>query len=112
MGIIRVLTNGPGDPSSILGRVIPMTQKMVLDASLINTQHYKVWIKGKWSNHGKEVVPSPMPQCSSNCKGSLQVALNYGQPLISYLYMYFKMNRSTWGFIFKLLIFQYVFLAC
>ena len=22
-------------------------QKMVLDASLLNTQHYKVWIKGK-----------------------------------------------------------------
>ena len=29
------------------GRVIPMTQKMVLDASLLNTQHYKVRIKGK-----------------------------------------------------------------
>ena len=26
---------------------IPKTQKMVLDASLLNTQHYKVWIKGK-----------------------------------------------------------------
>ena len=24
-----------------------MTQKMVLDASLLNTQHYKVWIKGE-----------------------------------------------------------------
>ena len=23
------------------------TQKMVLDAALLNTQHYKVWIKGK-----------------------------------------------------------------
>ena len=23
------------------------TQKMVLDASLLNTHHYKVWIKGK-----------------------------------------------------------------
>ena len=29
------------------GRVIPKTQKMVLDASLLITQHYKVWIKGK-----------------------------------------------------------------
>ena len=28
-------------------RVIPKTQKMVLDASLLNTQHYKVRIKGK-----------------------------------------------------------------
>ena len=32
---------------SIPGRVIPKTQKMVLDASLLNTQHYKVRIKGK-----------------------------------------------------------------
>ena len=44
---VRVFANGPGDLGSILGRVIPKTQKMVLDASLLNTQHYKVWIKGK-----------------------------------------------------------------
>ena len=29
------------------GRVKPKTQKMGLDASLLNTQHYKVLIKGK-----------------------------------------------------------------
>ena len=28
-------------------KVSPKTQKMVLDASLLNTQHYKVWIKDK-----------------------------------------------------------------
>ena len=39
--------NGPGDWGSISGRVIPKTQKIVLDASLFNTQHYKVRIKGK-----------------------------------------------------------------
>ena len=43
----RVFANGPGDQSSIPGRVIPETQKMVLDAALLNTQHYKVQIKGK-----------------------------------------------------------------
>ena len=32
---------------SVPGWVIPKTQKMVLDASLLNTQHYKVRIKGK-----------------------------------------------------------------
>ena len=32
-------------------------QKMVLDASLLNTQHYKVQIKGKWSNPGEELHP-------------------------------------------------------
>ena len=43
----RVFTNGPRDQSSIPGRVIPKTQKMVLDATLLNTQHYRVRIKGK-----------------------------------------------------------------
>ncbi len=44
---VRVFASGPGDLGSIPGRVIPKTQKMVLDASLLNTQHYKVRIKGK-----------------------------------------------------------------
>ena len=44
---VRVFASGPGDLGSIPGRVIPKTQKMVLDASLLNTQHYKVQIKGK-----------------------------------------------------------------
>ena len=35
------------DRGSIPGRVLPMTQKMLLDAALLSTQHYKVWIKGK-----------------------------------------------------------------
>ena len=36
----RVSANGPGDRGSIPGRVIPKTKKLVLDASLFNTQHY------------------------------------------------------------------------
>ena len=43
----RVFANGPRDWSSIPGRVIPKTQKMVLDVALLNTQHYKVRIKSK-----------------------------------------------------------------
>ena len=43
----RVFVNGQGDRGSIPGRVIPKTQKMVLDAALLNTQHYEVRIKGK-----------------------------------------------------------------
>ena len=31
----------------INGRVIPKTQKMAFDSSLLNSQHYEVWIKGK-----------------------------------------------------------------
>ena len=43
----RVFANGLGDLSSIPGRVIPKTLKMILDTSLLNTQQYKVRIKGK-----------------------------------------------------------------
>ena len=42
-----VFANGPGDLSLIPGRVIPKTQKILLDSSLLNTQQYKVGIKGK-----------------------------------------------------------------
>ena len=41
-----VFANGPGERGSILSRVIPKTQEMVL-ATLLNTQDYKVRIKGK-----------------------------------------------------------------
>ena len=45
--MVRVFVNGPRDRGSIPGRVITKTQKMVLDATLLSTQHYKVRIKGK-----------------------------------------------------------------
>ena len=43
----RMFAIGPGEQGSISGRVISKTQKMVLDAALLSTQHYKVRIKGK-----------------------------------------------------------------
>ena len=45
--MVRVFTNGMGDLGSSPGRVILKTQKMVLDAPLLNTQHYKAGTKGK-----------------------------------------------------------------
>ena len=45
--MVRVVATGPGDLGSIPGRVIPKTQKMILDSSWLNTQHYKVCAKGK-----------------------------------------------------------------
>ena len=39
--------NGPRDWGSVLGSVIPKAQKMVLDASLLSTQRYKIRIKDK-----------------------------------------------------------------
>ena len=50
-----LFANGLGDLSSIPGRVIPKTLKIVLDTSLLNTQQYKVRIKGKAEqSRGKE----------------------------------------------------------
>ena len=56
---VRVFANGPGDLGSIPGRVIPKTQKMVLDASLLNTQHYKVRIKGKVEQSRERISALP-----------------------------------------------------
>ena len=50
----RVFDNGSGDWGSILGWVIPKTQRMVLDASLLNAQHYLVGIKGKLEQSRKK----------------------------------------------------------
>ena len=81
--MVRVFDNSPGDLGSIPGRVIPKTKKMVFDASLLNTRHYKVSVK--WSNIGKRVAPSYR-------KGSLQVTLDYSRQL------YFKKKKKNVNF--------------
>ena len=58
--MVRVFDNGLGDLGSIPGRVIPKTQKMVLDASLLNTQHYKVRIKGKVEQSWEKKLRPPL----------------------------------------------------
>ena len=77
-----------GDWNSIPDQVIPKTQKMVLDAFLLDTQHYKVWIKDKWSNPGEGVAPFPRPCCCSYWKGSQWVALYNSWPTYMYIYIY------------------------
>ena len=42
-----VLANGPEDRGSILDELIPKIEEKVLYAALLNTPHYKVWVKGK-----------------------------------------------------------------
>ena len=60
----RVFVYGPGDRGSIPDRVIPNTQKMVLETSLLNAQYVlKYELKVKWINQGKGVAPSPTPRC-------------------------------------------------
>ena len=60
--MVRVFANGSGDLGSIPGRVIPKTKKIVLDSSLLNTQHYKVGIKGKveQSKERNNVLPDTL----------------------------------------------------
>ena len=61
----RAFTNGLGDWGSIPGRIILKTQKMVLDAALLNNQHYKVMIKGKVDQSKEWSSAFPAIQVSS-----------------------------------------------
>ena len=81
--MVRVFTNGPGDLGSFPGWVIPKTQKMVLNADFLNTQHYKIWVK--WINPGKGVAPSPTPLCSCYWKVILRVTLDCSRQFYFYL---------------------------
>ena len=58
---LDLFTNDPGDRDSIPGRIIAKTQKIVFDASLLDTQYYKVRIKGKWNNAAIGVASSLTP---------------------------------------------------
>ena len=62
-------------------------KKRVLDTFLLNTQHYKVGIKGKVKqSRKKKLRPSFTPQCSSYWKRSLRVTLDYSR-LCMYVYI-------------------------
>ena len=65
----RVMVSGPGEQ---LSSPIPKTQKVVLDAALLNIQHYKVLIKGKVEQ---------TTECSSYWKESLWSSFDYGRQL-------------------------------
>ena len=52
----RVFAHGLEDWGSIPGWIIPNTQQMVLDNSLLNIQHYKVCIKDKVEQSRESVV--------------------------------------------------------
>ena len=97
--LVVVFADGPGDWGLIPGRVIPKTQKMLLDTSLLKSQHYKVRIKGKKKQYRERsrVSLSPAHRCCSNWKGCLQVALDYGLQLYLlciyiYIYIYISLN--------------------
>ena len=74
----RAFANDPGDWGLVPGRVTPKTQKMVLDISLLNTQHYKKRIKGKVEQFRERT--SALPYTS--------VALYYDRQLYFYEHMF------------------------
>ena len=77
----RVFTYNPWGLGSIPGWVIPKTQKIVLDATLLCNQHYKVRIKGK-VEQSTEWSSTPLaPRCSSYWKESLRITVNYNRQL-------------------------------
>ena len=53
----RVFANGLEDWGSIPGQVIPKTQKMVFDAALFNTQHYRMKGKVEQSREWSSTLP-------------------------------------------------------
>ena len=83
----RVFANGPGDVGSIPGRVIPKTFKMVLDASLLNTQQYKVHIKGKVEQSRER--SSALPYTEGRALLAIEKGANFTYICIyAYIYMY------------------------
>ena len=85
--MVTVFANGPRDLDSVQGWVIPKAKKIVLDASLLNTQHYKVWIRSKVEPSRERSSTLPTPWCSSYQKGSLRVTLDYGCQLYFYFFL-------------------------
>ena len=65
--------------------IIPKTFKMVLDTALLNTQQYKVRIKGKVEQARERSSALPTPRCSSYWKGSFLIALDYIRQLYYFL---------------------------
>ena len=53
--------------------------KIVFDATLLYTQHYRVWIKGKVEQSKEWSSAFPTPRCSSYWKGSHRVAADYSR---------------------------------
>ena len=75
-----MFANGSGDLGLIPRRVIPRAQKIKLDATWLNSKHYKVRIKGKVERSRE--MSSALPYR----KGSLRVTLDYGRQLCFLLY--------------------------
>ena len=89
--VSRVFTNGLGDQGSITGQVLPKAKKWYLMPPCLTLSIIRYGSRVKWSNPGKDVVPSPTPWCNCWWKGSLWVALDYVCQLYFYITYHFQM---------------------
>ena len=92
--MVRIFTSSRRDQVFIPQLSHTKDSGMVLDASLLNTQHYNVKIKDNWSNPEKGVVSFPTYRCSSYQKGSLQVTHDYSRPT-TYVFIYTSTENFT-----------------
>ena len=89
-----MFTNSPWNRFSIPWSSHRKVSKMLLDAFLLYTHHYKARIEGEWRNPGKGVAPSPTLQCCWYWKGNLPVILNCGKPSILHLLNIFACSNA------------------
>ena len=89
--MVRAFIDDLVDNVSIPGGIIPKTQKIVPNASFLNTKHYKVRIKGKWNNLGKELAPSPTVAIEN---GAFVWLSNTVSQITYYIYIYIYSDRA------------------
>ena len=84
----RVFPTGLRDRGSLLGWIILTTQKVVLYAALLNTEHYKAWIKGNWSNPRKKNTTLLHFGVGANEKGTFESPLTKVANITFFAYVY------------------------
>ena len=81
-----MFANGSEDQGSIPGRVTQKIQKIVLDATLLNTQHYKVQIKDK-VDQSRERISTPLHH---GVLGIEKVAFELPTTVANFTFTFFK----------------------
>ena len=69
---------------------------MILDDSLLNTQHYKVQIKGKQTNLWKGVMPFPTPWLPSTTVSQLTYIYAYISYIKNWMILYIYIQNKTY----------------
>ena len=99
--MVWVFINGPRDWGSISGQVISKTQKIELDTSLLNIQHYKVQVKGK-VEQSWEWRSTPLHLCVVDIeKGSFGSPLTTGGQFTSYTNKKFHNEKEFFAVLLK-----------